>query len=238
MNAYPAPALDKGLDILELLAETAGGLSQSEIAEASGRSVGQMFRMLATLERRGYVLRDAQSGLYFSSMKLFDLAHRHPPLRALVTAAMPAMRSLAETVKQSCNLSVLDADRVRVIAQVESPADFGYRVRVGALFPVDSTATGAVLSGRGALLVRPDPLQAGITDVVAAIRDPRDATIATITVPYVSTTFSGIPVDDVATAAAATASEITERLAGQSGPADDATRFQGLRAEPSARLDA
>lgn len=214
MNDYSAPALDKGLDILELLAETAGGLSQSEIAEASGRSVGQMFRMLATLERRGYVLRDAQSGLYFNSMKLFDLAHRHPPLRALVTAATPAMRLLAETVKQSCNLSVLDADRVRVIAQVESPADFGYRVRVGALFPVESTATGAVLSGREALLVRPDPLQAGITDVVAAIRDSRDATIAAITVPYVSTTFSRIPVDTVATAAGATALAISERLAG------------------------
>jgi len=244
MNDYSAPALDKGLDILELLAETAGGLSQSEIAEASGRSVGQMFRMLATLERRGYVLRDAQSGLYFNSMKLFDLAHRHPPLRALITAATPAMRALAENVKQSCNLSVLDADRVRVIAQVESPADFGYRVRIGALFPVESTATGAVLSGRETLLVRPDPLQAGITDVVAAIRDSRDATIAAITVPYVSTTFSGIPVDTVATATDATALAISERLAGLAGLAGlrgltGLTGLAGLAGstEASARLD-
>ena len=226
MNDYSAPALDKGLDILELLAETVGGLSQSEIAEASGRTVGQMFRMLATLERRGYLLRDAQSGLYFSSMKLFDLAHRHPPLRALVSAAMPAMRSLAELVMQSCNLSVLDADRVRVIAQVESPSDFGYRVRVGALFAVESTATGAVLSGRAARLVMPDPLQAGITDVVAAIRDSRDATVAAITVPYVSTTFSGIPVNDVANAAGATATAISERLAGLAGLTEASARLE------------
>ncbi len=236
MNDYSAPALDKGLDILELLAETVGGLSQSEIAEASGRSVGQMFRMLATLERRGYVLRDAQSGLYFSSMKLFDLAHRHPPLRALVTAAMPAMRSLAELVRQSCNLSVLDADRVRVIAQVESPSDFGFQVRVGALFAVESTATGTVLSGQAAALVVPDPLQAGITDVVAAIRDSRDATVAAITVPYVSTTFSGIPVDDVASAAAAAAMAISERLSGLTGLAG-LTELNGLT-EAGARLDA
>ena len=54
------------------------------------------------------------------------------------------LQQLADETGQSCNLSVLDAGRVRVIAQVESPADFGFRVRVGALFPV-GTATGSVL---------------------------------------------------------------------------------------------
>ena len=103
MEQYSAPALDKGLDILELLSDEAGGLSQSEIAEATGRSVGQIFRVLATLERRGYVTRDAQSGLYAFSMRIFDLAHRHPPLRGLISIATPAMRDLAERVRQSCN---------------------------------------------------------------------------------------------------------------------------------------
>lgn len=220
MNDYAAPALDKGLDILELLAETAGGMSQSEIAEATGRTVGQMFRMLATLERRGYVQRDAQSGLYSVSMKLFDLAHRHPPLRALITAALPPMRALAEITKQSCNLSVLDADRVRVVAQVESPADFGYLVRVGALFPVETTATGAILTSRDSIMVRQDPLQPGITDVVVPIRDRRGATIASITVPYVSTTFSGIALEVVAEAAASTAREVSHRLGSTSSVAE------------------
>ena len=35
---YRAPALDKGLDILELLAATDDGLSQAEIAKALARS--------------------------------------------------------------------------------------------------------------------------------------------------------------------------------------------------------
>jgi DNA-binding IclR family transcriptional regulator len=109
VEQYSAPALDKGLDILELLSDEAGGLSQSEIAEATGRSVGQIFRVLATLERRGYVTRDAQSGLYAFSMRIFDLAHRHPPLRGLISIATPAMRDLAERVRQSCNLSVIDS---------------------------------------------------------------------------------------------------------------------------------
>ena len=138
---YAVPALEKGLDIIELLADQRGGLSQTQIADATGRSVGQIFRVLGVLERRGYVARDRQSGLYSFSMMTFDLAHRHPPLRGLLGVATTPMRELAELVQQSCNLSVLDAGRVRVIAQVESPADFGYRVRVGALFDAQLTAT-------------------------------------------------------------------------------------------------
>lgn len=210
---FRVPALEKGLDILELLADEPGGLSQTQIAEATGRTVGQIFRVLGALEGRGYLLRDKQSGLYSFSMKTFDLAHRHPPLRGLIAAATAPMRELADAAQQSCNLSVLDAGRVRIVAQVESPADFGYRVRVGALFPVETTATGAALT-TGEPVVRPDALQAGITDVVAPIRDAAGTTIAALTVPYVATTFSAVPADDVVAAAARAAQQIASKLQG------------------------
>ena len=38
LDRYRAPALDKGLDILELLAREEEGLSQAEIAKALGRT--------------------------------------------------------------------------------------------------------------------------------------------------------------------------------------------------------
>jgi len=218
---YSAPALDKALDILELLAGEAGGLTQTEIAEAAGRNVNQIYRVLATLERRGYLTRDERSGRYVLSMALFDLAHRHPPLRGLVQLAAGPMRALADEIRQSCNLSVDDAGAVRIIAQAESPADFGYHVRVGARFPLESTATGAVLAARptdaaaaefspgdaaqltDGYLTRPDRLQDGITDVVVAI-----------TVPYIGTSYSAVGLDDVVAAARATGTEISARLGG------------------------
>ncbi len=232
---YSAPALDKALDILELLAGEAGGLTQTEIAEAVGRNVSQIYRVLATLERRGYLTRDG-SGRYVLSMALFDLAHRHPPLRGLVQLAAGPMRALADEIRQSCNLSVDDAGAVRVIAQAESPADFGYQVRVGARFPLESTATGAVLSLgstdaaaaepaavmpgdaeqlAAGYLTRPDRLQAGITDVVVAITDRKGDTVAALTVPYIGTSYSAVELDDVVAAARATAAEISARLGGR-----------------------
>jgi DNA-binding IclR family transcriptional regulator len=215
---YSVPALDKAFDVLELLADSVRPLSQTEIAEATGRTVSQLFRVLTTLEARGWLLRDPDSGLYSFSMAAFDLAHRQPALRGLLDAALPPMRALSERVRQSCNLSVLDAGAVRVIAQLESPADFGYRVRVGAVFPAESTATGAVLTGAhpGESLLREDPLQAGITDLVIPIRRPDGQARAALTVPYVATSFSGIPLGEVRGAAVAAARLIEARLAGSS----------------------
>ena len=235
---YSVPALDKAFDVLELLSERSDGLSQSDIAEATGRSVGQIFRVLAALEARGWILRDRASGLYSFSMAAFDLAHRNPPLRGLLAAALPPMRALSEEVRQSCNLSVLDAGAVRVIAQVESPADFGYRVRVGALFPL-ATPAGTVLVagaasevrdefaaaldpdevarlGADGSLRRDDPIQPGISDLVVPIPDAQGHARAALTVPYIATSFSGVGADRVLASATRAAMLITGRLRGSS----------------------
>ncbi|WP_066041644.1 IclR family transcriptional regulator [Herbiconiux solani] len=214
---YAVPALEKALDILETLAETPEAMSQLEIALAVDRSPSQIFRVLTTLERRGYLYRDPQSGAYSLSLRLFDLSHRQEPLRSLTEAALGPMRELAAATGQSCNLSVREGGGVRVVAQVESPADFGFRVRVGALFPLETTATGAVLAAfagdggadAGAVadarariradghLERSDSLQPSITDLVFPVLNRQRVALAALTVPYVATSFSTVPADRV-----------------------------------------
>ncbi|WP_374947125.1 IclR family transcriptional regulator [Agreia sp.] len=232
---YAAPALDKGLDILELLSATSGGLGQAQIASGVGRSVSQIFRVLSTLERRGYVHRDAQSGLYVLSLRLFDLAHRHDPLRGLLQASVGPMRALADATEQSCNLSVEDSGLSRVVAQVESPGDFGFQVRVGALFPLDETATGEVLRAfrpgdpdaqapeLGAVrtagyVERGDELHAGVIDIVFPVLRADGTAVAALTVPYVATRASVRRVDEVRRLARATASQIATSLFPESTP--------------------
>ena len=52
---YSAPALEKGLDVLELLSREDEGLTVSVIAKRLSRSVSELFRMLVVLEQRGYI---------------------------------------------------------------------------------------------------------------------------------------------------------------------------------------
>jgi DNA-binding IclR family transcriptional regulator len=132
---YAAPALEKGLDILELLADATEGLSQNQIAAGLGRSIGEIFRMLEVLERRGWIFRSAAHGTYRLSMRMFELAHRQPQIRQLVAAALPLMQRLAHDTRQSNHLVVHHDRRILVVAQVDSPEAMGFAVRVGAHFP-------------------------------------------------------------------------------------------------------
>ncbi len=223
---YSAPALEKGLDVLELLAHAAGPLTQRDIAAALGRSVGQLFRVLLTLERRGFAIRTEEGG-YLLSDRLFELAHRHAPRRGLLAAAAAPMRRLAEEVGQSCNLGVREGDVVRVVAQAESPTAFGFSVRIGAAFPLDTTVTGQVLQafgdgepdepdlrelrrrGHGE---RQDSLHAGVTDVVYPVLGADGIAAAALTVPYVSTSYSGAGIGAVRAAVRRAADEIGQSL--------------------------
>jgi DNA-binding IclR family transcriptional regulator len=144
-TGYSAPALEKGLDILELLAGEEEPLSQSQIASRLDRSISEIFRMLAALERRGYVRRCGIDGGYVLTLKLFELSSRHPTMDRILSAAKSEMRALAEQTGQSCHLSVLDGDRILVVARADAPTSRTFSVKTGATFFMTETASGRVL---------------------------------------------------------------------------------------------
>jgi DNA-binding IclR family transcriptional regulator len=141
---YRAPALDKGLDILELLARIDGGLTQAEIAKQLGKSPNEFYRMLDRLVRRGYVQRQ-DGDRFFLTLKLFGLAHFHAPVRRLVSFATPLMREFSNHAEQSCHLAVFDRGSVVVIAQQDSPTYWGISIRVGAQINLFNTGSGHIL---------------------------------------------------------------------------------------------
>lgn len=142
-DKYRAPALDKGLDILELLAGTEEGLSQAEIAKMLDRSPNEIYRMLDRLVRRGYVLR-SNGDRYELTLKIFELAHARPPIQRLVSQATPVMRQFARQAQQSCHLVLHDRNVLVVAAQVESPGYWGVSIRVGSRIGPVNTGSGHV----------------------------------------------------------------------------------------------
>ena len=138
------PALDKGLDVLELLAREAGGLSLNEIARALGRTSSELFRMVVTLARRGYI-EQRDGDRYTLTLKLFELAHRHKPIKSLTAAAAPLMLELVHRALQSCHLTVFHAGRVMIVGEVDSPERYAFGMKVGALVGLTDTASGYVL---------------------------------------------------------------------------------------------
>ncbi|MEO9459404.1 MAG: IclR family transcriptional regulator [Lentilitoribacter sp.] len=144
-DRYRAPALDKGLDILELLAEQPQGMTRSEIVKTMGRSPSEIYRMIERLVVRGYVTRSSGGDRYALSMKLFLLGSAHPPIRRLITYAQPFMDRFANETFQSIHLAVPEGGYAIVIAQASGPANWEFRLRVGAELDLINTGSGRTL---------------------------------------------------------------------------------------------
>jgi len=142
---YSAPALEKGLDVLELLAARGSPLTTSQIAAELGRSASELFRMVDALIRRGYVA-PAESGDGFElTNKLFALGLARAPARSLIEHAIPEMKKLSRAIGQSCHLAVASDEQMVVIALIEAPGNQGYSVRVGYRRPLVASTSGLVL---------------------------------------------------------------------------------------------
>jgi DNA-binding IclR family transcriptional regulator len=250
--SYSAPAVEKALDVLEFLSVASGPVTQNQIAQHVGRSVGQIFRVLVVLEQRGYIARDQESGLYSLTMMMFDVAHRREPLRSLVWLSSAPMRDLSIAVGQSCNLGYRNGDAVTVIAEAASPSDFGFRVRVGASFPLIGSPSGELLLAFGeapdlditnaglperarnelgdrlrdirkrGFVQFTDHLHPGVTDLAFPVRAHDGRAIAALTVPYIATSYSQHGQSVVLRELELAARRISDLLSGSRNAADAA----------------
>ena len=144
-SSYRAPALDKGLDIIELLALSAEGLTQAQIANHLKKSVNEIYRMLNTLKERGYVEFEEKTDQYKLSFKLLNLSANFDPTKSLLEKATPIMREIAAITNQSIHLSIYTAGKLLVVAQFDSGSPFNYHVKIGSTFDLLETSSGRVL---------------------------------------------------------------------------------------------
>lgn len=143
-DRYRAPALDKGLDILEVLADQAHGLTRAEIGRELGLSASQIYRMLERLVARGYVTR-IDGDRYALTMKLYLLATRHPPVRRLVAQAQRLIDGFAEAQRQSCHLVVPGEGTGIIVAQASPHGHFEFRARLGGQIDLFNSGSGLTL---------------------------------------------------------------------------------------------
>ncbi|WOI52161.1 IclR family transcriptional regulator [Parvularcula sp. LCG005] len=144
---YRAPALEKGLDILELMSAAAQPMTSTQIAEKCGKSLSEIFRMLQVLEYRGYIAVDQAGEGYVLTDRLFTLGLSRAPMKTLIASALPVMQILVQKIGQSCHLVVASGDQIVVVARIESTGDLGFSVRVGYRRRLIDSNSGLMLYG-------------------------------------------------------------------------------------------
>ena len=175
MPAETSQTLDRGLTVLELLADAPEGLSITELAAALEVSRTVVYRLVNTLEQHRLVRRDSEGKARLGLAVLHYSRRVQPTLR---DAALPVLRALAEDTGATAHLTVADGEEALAIAVLEpSWTDFHVSYRMGTRHPLDAGAAGkAILAGRR----KPDPagrqyvvtageLQAGAQGVAAPV---------------------------------------------------------------------
>jgi DNA-binding IclR family transcriptional regulator len=144
-SKYSVPALEKGLDILEQLAQASAPLSLTQLAQQMGRTSNEIYRMLTCLEERGYIVREAPSSNYSLTLRLYQLAHTHSPVEKLLAAARLPMEKLALETDESCHVCMLNHGQTTVIWQELNQGSVRISVVVGGCYSVVSTVSGRLL---------------------------------------------------------------------------------------------
>lgn len=145
-DRYRAPALDKGLDILELLAASSEGLTQVEIAKGLQRGPNEIYRMIDTLVRRGYVIRSTEGDRYLLSLRMLVLSNMHAPRRRLLDATEPLLRRFSREMEQSVHLVVMEEEDVIVISSFAASGNWQMSLRSGSVIGLFNTGSGLVLA--------------------------------------------------------------------------------------------
>jgi len=147
-TTYSAPALEKGFNVLELLAREKKGLMVSEIAAGIGLSLAEIFRIIVVMERRGW-LRKSSGDKYSVTPHVLHLAFKATSAEELSAIALPHMRKLCAASDQSCHVVIRNGDKGLIVARQQNPGPTGFHVRVGSEIDLNSTCSGHVLLAFG-----------------------------------------------------------------------------------------
>lgn len=137
--------LDKGLHVLEALAGAADGLNLTDLSHAVGMHRTTLFRILATLQARGFVQRDRDTDRYRVGMKLLSLSAELLRTLDIRAVARPILAALCQETRELVHLTVLDDGTVVTIERMEGHQTISLRTEIGERRPAYCTASGKAI---------------------------------------------------------------------------------------------
>ena len=144
-TAATSNAVDRALNILELVVQRSDGLTNSEISRKLSIPKSSASYLLRTLEQRGYVRRDPTTHRYRIGLKAASLAHGMMEFVDLRQAASPVLHQLVERTRLTAHLAILDHGRAVYIDRAENPGFLRINTWVGRDLDVHTTAVGKIL---------------------------------------------------------------------------------------------
>jgi DNA-binding IclR family transcriptional regulator len=118
---FKANTLDRGLDLLEILARQSSEKSLTELSELAGFNLATTHRIINVLKSRGYVRKSLSGSKYRLGLNLFELGQKAIKDFSLREEAKPILNELAVKTNETVYLLVIDHGKPLCLRKVESP---------------------------------------------------------------------------------------------------------------------
>src|SRR5512142_1974316 len=104
---YAIQSVSHALDILESFTRTEDELGVTELSKRLGLHKNNVFRLLATLESRGYMEQNKITGNYRLGLKVLELGQVFIKHMGLLKMARPVLEEIVERSNETAYLAVI-----------------------------------------------------------------------------------------------------------------------------------
>ncbi len=172
---YTIQSVSHAFDILESFTRTEDELGVTELSKRLGLHKNNVFRLLATLEHRGYIEQNGATENYRLGAKTLQIGSIFIEQRECRRQARPILEGLMAASGETTIVAVLRGTKVIYMDSVETDKTVRAVSRVGALLPAHCTAVGKVqlaqLSPAEIERLYPEQSLATLTDYSIKTRD-------------------------------------------------------------------
>lgn len=155
---YSVQSVVKAIDLLEALAQDGARPTVPILAKKLEINRNKVFRLLATLEDKGLVEQNSETGTYHLGMQAFEMAQHILKSDNLIRLAHPILAELAHKLDEAVYITVMNNDEVLFLDMVDSFQQIKAVDLTGRRFPFFTNAAGKVIKsvcsidlfGRGA----------------------------------------------------------------------------------------
>ncbi len=159
-ESYTIQSVVHALELLEQFHGEESEIGVTELSRRLGLHKNNVFRLLATLETRGYVVQDPETEGYRLGVKALELGRSYLRHSDIVNTAGPMLADLRDRTQETVYLAVLQNEEVVYVLAEESPQSVRVTTLMGQHYPALNTAAGrAQLAYLNTLPYRTHPLR-------------------------------------------------------------------------------
>lgn len=144
-NKYHIPILEKGMQVIELIAQNEKGLTVQQLVNSLGHSKTSVYRIVCSLEEMGYLRKNQDTNSFSITKKLFKIGLSSLGTTTIIEHAYEPMRRLRDELKETVVLGTLMGTKIVILEQVIGAHHFSFILKPGVGVCLHASAPGKAM---------------------------------------------------------------------------------------------